>query len=53
MRAYIVTMIHGSERTVRRVIALDSVQATIIGLCLMPETGLPLSIFCKPQELTA
>lgn len=52
MRAYTVTMIHGSQRTVRRVIAQNTIRAALIGLCMMPETGLPLSIFCKPQELS-
>jgi hypothetical protein len=53
MHAFLVTLIHGSQRTERRVIAPNSVQAAIIGIGLMPDTHAPLSIFCKPLERIA
>lgn len=53
MNRYLVTLIQGSTRTVRNVIANSSMQATLIGIRMMPDTGLPISIFCKPIERNA
>jgi hypothetical protein len=50
MNQYIITLIQGSTRTVRKVIAHSSMQATLIGIRMMPETHSPVSIFCKPAE---
>ena len=48
MNHYLVTLLHGSERTVRKVIASSSMQATLIGIRMLPDLDAPVSIFCKP-----
>lgn len=52
MNHYLVTLIHGSERIVRHIIAHSSMQAALIGIRMMPDTHQPVSIFCKPLERT-
>jgi hypothetical protein len=52
MNHYLVTLIQGATRTVRKVIASNSMQATLIGIRMMPDTHQPVSIFCKPIERT-
>lgn len=47
-RAFEVTLISESLRVVRNVIAASSIQATRIGIMLMPEQDAPLAIICKP-----
>lgn len=42
------TLIHGGTRHVRNIIAFSSLQATRIGIALMPATDAPLAIICKP-----
>lgn len=49
-RSYLVTLIHGSERIVRHVIAHSAMQATLIGIRMLPDTNAPLAIICKPVE---
>lgn len=53
MKHYLVTLIQGTTRTVRKVIAANSIQATQIGIRMMPDTHAPVSIFCKPLERNA
>ena len=48
MNHYLVTLIHGSTRIVRNIIAQSSIQATRIGLGMMPDTREPCAIICKP-----
>jgi hypothetical protein len=50
MNHYLITLIHGGEKIVRNVIAHSSMQATQIGIRMMPNTHAPVSIFCKPAE---
>lgn len=50
MNHYLITLIHGHTRTVRNVIARSSMQATLIGIRMLPDTKQPVSIFCKPME---
>lgn len=50
MNRYLVTLIHGSTRTVRSVIAHSAMQATQIGMRMMPNTNAPLAIITKPVE---
>jgi hypothetical protein len=45
---YLITLIHGSDRTVRQIIAHSSMQATLIGIRMLPKLDAPISIFCKP-----
>ena len=52
MRRYLITLIHGNTRTERNVIAHSSMQATRIGISMMPEVDAPLAIICKPFERT-
>lgn len=47
-RAYQITLISGSLRVVRTVIAHTSMQATRISIGLMPDQTAPLAIICKP-----
>lgn len=49
-RSYIVTLIHGSERIVRHIIAHSTMQAVSIGIAMLPDTAGPVSLFCKPAE---
>lgn len=53
MRTFIVTLIQGSQRTVRKIVAPDTFSATEIAIGLMPNINMPLSIYCKPEERTA
>jgi hypothetical protein len=53
MREYLITIIHGQQRTQRRVIASNTCQAAITGANMIGETDLPLTIFCKPMERIA
>lgn len=48
MHHFEVTLIHGGTRIVRKVIADSSIQATRIGIALMPDIDAPLAIICKP-----
>ena len=47
-RSFEVTLISGSIRIVRNVIAHSAVCATRIALSYMPCTAAPLAIICKP-----
>jgi hypothetical protein len=49
MNHFVVTLIYGSERIVRNVIARSSMQATLIGIRMLPDTNAPLAIICKPE----
>lgn len=54
MHEYLVTIIHGKERIQRRVIASNSISATLTGLAMFGKAEvIPLSIFCKPLERIA
>jgi hypothetical protein len=48
-RSFEVTLISGSIRIVRNVIAHSAVRATRIALSYMPCTAAPLAIICKPM----
>lgn len=48
MKHYLITLIHGSERIVRNVIANSSVQAGRIALSTMPAINEPCAIICAP-----
>jgi len=50
MNHYLITLIHGGEKIVRNVIAHSSMQATLIGIRMLPDTNAPLAIICKPAE---
>lgn len=52
-RAYEVTLISATERTVRNVIAHRSVQAVLTALRTTPEQDAPLAIICKPLAISA
>lgn len=52
MNTFAFTLIQGARRTVRKVIAESSMQATLIGIRMIPDTRESISIFCKPLERT-
>lgn len=49
MNHYRITLIHGSTRIERHIIAHSSMQATQIGLRMLPDVTAPLAILCKPE----
>lgn len=53
MREYLITVIYGTQRIERRIFALTSIDATIVGMLMSPEAKGPLSVFCKPVERVA
>ena len=53
MKHYLITLINGSERIVRNVIATSSVQAGRIALAMMPDTDEPCAVICKPLRRLA
>lgn len=52
-RAFEVTLISATERTVRNVIAHRSVQAILTALRTTQDQDAPLAIICKPLALSA
>ena len=52
MNHYRITLIQGTDRTVRKIIAHSSMQATLIGIRMLPKLDAPISIFCKPVANT-
>lgn len=50
MNHYLITLIHGGEKIVRNVIAKSSMQATQIGISMLPDINAPFAIICKPAE---
>lgn len=51
-RIFEITIIHGSTRTVRKIIANAAMQATRIAMDLLPEPTERFAIICKPFQLT-
>lgn len=49
MNRYIITLIFGTTRIVRNVIARSSVHAGRIALAMMPDTDEPCAVICKPM----
>jgi len=49
MKHYLITLIHGNERIERNIIAPSAMQATLIGIRMMPNTSAPITIICKQQ----
>ena len=52
MNAYDFVLICAGQRTTRKIIAHGTVQATQIGLRMLPQISAPLSIICKPIKLS-
>ena len=56
MREFLITIIYGTQRIERRVLATCSIDATIVGMLMSHEAHTQaggLSIFCKPIERIA
>lgn len=51
IRTFVVTLIQGKTRTVRKIIAPDTFSATEIAIGMMPNINMPLSIHCKPEAI--
>jgi len=51
MNHYLITLIHGRTRTVRNVIAASTMQATLIGIRMLPDASAPLAVICKPKGM--
>lgn len=52
MHEFRITIFHGPQRIERRIIATNSIEATMTGLMMSPEAKGPLTVFCKPiQEI--
>jgi hypothetical protein len=48
---YLITLIQGEKRSERNIIAHSAVQATSIGLDMMPDIEAPFCIICKPVKV--
>ncbi len=53
MNHYLITLIFGTTRIVRNVIARSSVQAGRIALAMMLDTDEPCAMICKPLRRMA
>ena len=52
-RTFEVTLIHGSTRTVRKIIAHAAMQATSAAINMLPDVPGQFAIICKPATLKA